>query len=418
MSDIKNKVKKLTKCLKKMPCMYYLFCTEKNEYKKLKRIIGFFLRNYVGDLLLFLHFDRSRIYTGSRIHSWNNDMSDASFRDSLFLPNPVHNNPIVPQFWGKVGRGVLKAIVITFVISGPVENISSNGKEVVRVFACTASLTFNLTKTRFELMFKPFTQAVFGIKTEVNEVKDTVRSIKDVSAPITGELEDEKEMKKMKEENDYLDDKLGDTKRSDLIDDKYKTKGEQIEAERYEKQYLKKVEMRCEDQFTRASKKCRGMFEATYNKCYEAVTWIAAWLLCWPMKLDFVCNIAEALGGSKRCDPSKDVDPGFGEGYAYLKHSRSSFSKNFKDVRLQYKIGLFKNMRDVRDARDTAVAVMHVVNNKRDMLNKILVISQKYHDKYLRDIEFDNIYITKYFRKIDARRKVNDKPTVLPLKKD
>lgn len=208
--------------------------------------------------------------------------------------------------------------------------------------------------------------------------------------------------------------------------------GEQIEAERFEKQYLKKVEMRCESQFTSAGQKCRNMFENAYNKCYDAVTWMAAWLLCWPMKIDFVCNIVEAIGGANRCDPSKEIDPGFGEGYAYLKHSRESLSQNFKDVRLQYKIGKIKHLRDIRDARDTAVAVLHTVNEKKSLLSSILVIikrllafvflriiiqSQNYHDKFLRDIEFDNVYITRYFRKIDARRKVQEKHTLLPLKK-
>ncbi|KAJ8959960.1 hypothetical protein NQ318_009393 [Aromia moschata] len=220
--------------------------------------------------------------------------------------------------------------------------------------------------------------------------------------------------------------------RQQIRSNRTRIEGEQVEAERYEKQYLKKIEMRCESQFTKAANKCRKMFQAAYDKCYDTVTWVAAWLLCWPMKLDFVCNIAEALGGASRCDPSKDIDPGFGEGYSYLKNSRSSFSKNFKDVRLQYKIGRIKQLRDVRDARDTAVAVMHTVNSKRAILNNILVIikrllafvflriiieSQKYHDKYLRDIEFDNIYITKYFRRIDARRRVQEKHTLLPLKK-
>ncbi|XP_050303167.1 protein sneaky-like isoform X2 [Anthonomus grandis grandis] len=333
-----------------------------------------------------------------------------------------------PAFGGRVGRSVLKALVITFIISGPLENLSNNGKEVVRVFACTASLTFNMTKTRFTLMFKPFTDAIFGMKTEVNEVKDTIRSIKDVSAPVTGEIEDEKAMKKIKEENDYLDE-LTTTKTS--INDN-KTNGERIEGERYEKKYLKKVETRCMGQFERAAERCRTMFETGYNKCYDTVTWVAGWLLCWPMKLDFVCNIAEALGGSSRCDPSKHIDAGFGEGYAYLKESRSSLSQNFKDVKLQYKLGKVKQLRDVRDARDTAVAILNKVKGKKEIFEsifniikrilafiflKIILSCQDYEEKYLKDIEFDNIYLTKYFRKIDARRKQQDKPTLLPLKK-
>lgn len=150
--------------------------------------------------------------------------------------------------------------------------------------------------------------------------------------------------------------------------------GEAVEAERYEKLYIKKVEMRCQNQFTKAAQKCRDMFASAYNSCYDTVTWMAAWLLCWPMRLDFICNIADALGGAGRCDPSKEMDPGFGDGYTYLKHSRSSLSKNFKDVRIQYKVGKIKQIKDLRDARDTAVAVMHVINKKRAILMMVIIL--------------------------------------------
>ena len=37
------------------------------------------------------------------------------------------------------------------------------------------------------------------------------------------------------------------------------------------------------------------------------------------MKLTFVCNIVQGLGGSNICDPTGKVDAGIGEGYASLK---------------------------------------------------------------------------------------------------
>ncbi|GLV37969.1 sneaky [Carabus blaptoides fortunei] len=129
-------------------------------------------------------------------------------------------------FSGRAGRRILKTLVIAYIVAGPITNLANNGKEVARVFSCTTSLTFNLTKTRFELMFKPFQQAILSMKADSNEIKDTVRSIRDLTAPITGELEGEEEMKKIKEENDYLDDLQQDSKRSNEIDKKYDTHGE------------------------------------------------------------------------------------------------------------------------------------------------------------------------------------------------
>lgn len=48
---------------------------------------------------------------------------------------------------------------------------------------------------------------------------------------------------------------------------------------------------------------------------------------------------------------------------------------------------------------------------------RIILSAQKYHDKYLSEIEHDNIYVTSYFRRIDARRKARGSLTLLPLKK-
>ena len=60
------------------------------------------------------------------------------------------------------------------------------------------------------------------------------------------------------------------------------------------------------------------MFADAYDTCNEKVSWAAAWLLCWPMKLTFVCNIVQALGGTSICDPEGKVDSGIGEGYVAL----------------------------------------------------------------------------------------------------
>lgn len=420
--------KKLNDC----KLIHNLFYSGKKQHKALKRTAGFLYGMLLGVgfyelILVDLNFTENAAYLVTLILGLMLGFGIA-FSSQIRCISLLS----IPNFGGRSGRSVLKALVFAYIISGPIQNLANNGREVVRVFGCTTSLTFNLTKTRFDLMFKPFTQALFGLKTEAHEIKDTIRTIRDVSAPITGEIEDEVEMKKLKEQNDYIDAKLKETKRSKEIDEKYRTKGEQIEAERFEKNYMKKIETRCENQFSKATQKCKTMFSKAYDGCYNTVTWIAAWLLCWPMKLSFVCNIAQALGGKSRCDPAKAIDHGFGEGYAYLKNSRATLAQNFKDVKLQYKIGLVKPIALLRKTTDSAKEMMHIVVKKKTFLEHVLMIvkrvlafiflriiidSQKYHDRYLRDIEFDNIYITRYFRKIDARRHKMEKHTLLPLKK-
>lgn len=213
-----------TTCLRRCcPPLYYSMCTRSDQHKVIKRIFGFFYGLLLGLLfyemiLVDLNFTQNIAYyvggTLSLMLGFGIAFSSQIRCISLLS---------LPTFCGKAGRGVLKTLVLAFIISGPIQNLTNNGKEVVRVFACTTELTFNLTKTRFELMFKPFAQALYSMKTDADEIKDTIRSIRDVASPIAGELENESEMRKLKEENDYMDNIQEDSLRSKDVENKYKT---------------------------------------------------------------------------------------------------------------------------------------------------------------------------------------------------
>lgn len=107
------------------------------------------------------------------------------------------------------------------------------------------------------------------MKADANEIKDTLASVRDLSSPIVGEIEGEDEVRRLREENDYFDEQLGDTKRSEEIEqrkikkeneDKEKKRSPddpEREAEMYEAKYREKIEERCEEQFTRGSERCR-----------------------------------------------------------------------------------------------------------------------------------------------------------------
>jgi len=97
------------------------------------------------------------------------------------------------------------------------------------------------------------------MKDDTNDMKDSVSSIRDMMSPIVEEIEGEEEMRRLKEENDYLDELQDDSKRSDEIEKKYEKDIAQAisEADAYEAKYLKKVEGRCEDQLSRGGERCR-----------------------------------------------------------------------------------------------------------------------------------------------------------------
>lgn len=93
------------------------------------------------------------------------------------------------EFGGKVGRNVIKTVIIGMLLTGPINNIIRNSMEVTRVFVCSTQLTFNLTKTKLDLATKPFINAFMNIDKNLSSIQDNFRTIDDVLKPIFREIE-------------------------------------------------------------------------------------------------------------------------------------------------------------------------------------------------------------------------------------
>lgn len=80
----------------------------------------------------------------------------------------------MPTFCDKSGQKVLITMVFAYIMAGPLNNITKNGSEVIRVFTCSGALVANLTKIRYELMFKPFQEALFGLRVRFSLATNTL----------------------------------------------------------------------------------------------------------------------------------------------------------------------------------------------------------------------------------------------------
>ncbi|XP_025193978.1 E3 ubiquitin-protein ligase DCST1 [Melanaphis sacchari] len=347
----------------------------------------------------------------------------------------------MPTFCDKSGQRVLVTMVFAYVMAGPLNNIMKNGSEVIRVFTCSSSLVYNLTKTRYELMFKPFQEALFNLKAETNEIKETINSINDVIDPIRQEFESDSDSIVLHERNDYLDDlqmrpsNMYNAKSSKHTKNMYKIP----EPSEVEIKYRNKLYRKCKGIIDRADEKCKAAFQNSYDKCKNSVHWSVNWALCWPMQVTFVCNLAPLFGGGDVCNSGKSVNSGFGKGYVYLTKSKDELKREFLHVKVNYKLNKVKIMTSGRrDGRPSSCSCVYdvcwpfrsskyswseccvrFVGSDNSLYSTVVIVrsSQSYMHKYLTDIEHDNAYVTRYYRKIDARRKKTGKHTLLPLKK-
>ncbi|CAB3229036.1 unnamed protein product [Arctia plantaginis] len=348
---------------------------------------------------------------------------------------------IYPMFCGKAGRGVLKVVVLTYVVAGPITNMGINAREVVRVFACSTQLSYNLSKEEHTLIAEPFRKTALGVHREMDQIKETLRSVSDIVSPIEYEIENTEEIELKREENDYLDKLLGSKCRSRLIEKKYKsllplqedfTHLQLIDKKNiYQNMYKKKFEYRCENLLTHAISTCTEAFDIAYDQCLAALR-VNSSLMCRPLKLDHACQIVHIIGSNATCDSTKQTDLGFEEGYIALERAKHELTNNLEDIKLQYKVAYERELYDIQDAKETGERVIHAFEEKITLMGtvavalnlyvaflflRILVAAVNYHDRYLTNIEYDNIYITKYFKQLDERREMRGDMTLLPLKK-
>lgn len=89
---------------------------------------------------------------------------------------------------GRGGRNFFKASLIVLLVLGPINGIVVNSMEVRRALGCSAFLAYNLTLTKYNLMFRPFTNAIHQLNFTAMEEK--VDGISKRIEPIMNEIEE------------------------------------------------------------------------------------------------------------------------------------------------------------------------------------------------------------------------------------
>ena len=137
------------------------------------------------------------------------------------------------------------------------------------------------------------------MKADADELRDTLSSVKELTLPIVEEVEGEEEMRRLKEENDYLDDLQNDTKRSEEIEQKSLREQSKAksEGEVYEAKYKAKIEARCEKQLSRGSERCRYNLLFLYNHLFNSSILI---LLNFKKTFSETCSLMPTTNVTKR----------------------------------------------------------------------------------------------------------------------
>ncbi|ALC44557.1 snky [Drosophila busckii] len=315
---------------------------------------------------------------------------------------------------GKTGRSYLRALAFAMIIAGPIDNLVRNAGEVARVFSCTTILTYNLTKTRVDLMAKPFTNTLQHMKQDVEEIQDNFKELQAILSELKYNVE-------------HVDAAMEPaSNKSNITLMQPLPQPAQAQA-----RFVRNMSKRCKQQLNSGHRVCQQVFRQGYRKC---ATNFPSWLaqaICWPYRIDIICKINLFGNPDKVCNASKVVPADFGDNYVQLLSTERQLYGNSSGLEISYKLQNASAAKaQLRSAQQTQRQFTEDFQRRKrifqfvmKLLEKLLCFfilrviwsSLRYFALYRGNVEFDNNYLTDYFKHLDARMRQANKPVVLPL---
>lgn len=209
------------------------------------------------------------------------------------------------SFCGQSGISYLRAWAFALVISGPINILLANAGEVARVFSCSTQLTYNLTKTRFDLMAKPFTNTLQDMKEDIHEIQDSFKHLQIL-------LDDLKFAVEHEDRDDDLD--PGKYRRTfkptyfmNVSHDGNYTESNQksVSASEIQEKLIRGIRNQCKRQLGNGYKVCNQVFDQGFEKCATNFPESMSNFICWPYRVDIICKVNMFANPDKVCDISK-----------------------------------------------------------------------------------------------------------------
>ncbi|KAM9623288.1 E3 ubiquitin-protein ligase DCST1 isoform 2-T2 [Morphnus guianensis] len=315
---------------------------------------------------------------------------------------------MAPKFLGKEGRVYVLSFVLAAIYNGPVANIWHNLEEVTRSLGCVAELQVNHSRQLWQVSTAPLRRVM----------EDMARSGQTLSA----------EMQNISRTFVGLNEEVASGEGYDL---RQRRHPDPQLAPSTQQLYEMKTKLRCTYVIELGMQRCWDWFSAKHDACMaRVVVPLISHLLCLPMKFKLLCHIIKVM--HSWCWDKIPVEGNFGQMYDLVNNSVSNLSQEFSasvvfqeehhDMLLGANVSAEQLMEEVTSRLQQhgahlgqAVSFFRLLLSCSFLL--VFISAFSYTKKYCQDICFDNLYVTTYFRQIDARRRKQHKRTLLPLRR-
>ncbi|KAM4644491.1 E3 ubiquitin-protein ligase DCST1 [Amazona ochrocephala] len=379
---------------------------------------------------------------------------------------------VVPKLFGKEGRVYILSLVLAAIYNGPVANIWHNLEEVTRSLGCVAELQVNHSRMLWHVSTAPLRKVMEDMVRSGQTLNSEVQNISDAFMGLNEEVASKAGYNLQQSRS--AKPQLAPRGKGAALPGTGLTRHHTwcpgwwgwgcISSGSCPSDVIELGMQRCQD-----------WFDTKYDACMERIfVPLINHLLCLPMKFKFLCHIVKVM--NSWCRDKIPVEGNFGQTYDMMNSSVSNLSQEFS-ASVVFQVGATSPAHGTRLGWDLARPTAPVLQEEhREMLSVTTNVSAEqlmeevtshlqehsarlgqtfsifrlvlsfsfilvfitdedkvggpgepvpgapslarafsYTRQYCQDISYDNLYITTYFRQIDARRRKEHKRTLLPL---
>ncbi|KAM3873552.1 E3 ubiquitin-protein ligase DCST1 [Diretmus argenteus] len=311
-----------------------------------------------------------------------------------------------PSMLGSRGRAYLMLLIITVLYRGPISNMQRNIQGGAEALGCNLDLQLNHSKLIWREAMEPFIQITRNIMDDNAEFQEEARSVSRKFQSIRDEVV-------VQYGYDGLRPKPAAATNST------------------QEQFTTKTRMQCDNVVEQGVQRCADWFQVKWQECMETIKVpVISHILCVSMKFHFLCGVMRVM--TPWCREQIPVEGNFGQMFDKLNLSIDLLSREFStDVVLQgeqqsvladsvlqdeYSQALRTSFQEVKSVMEKILDILQLLLSFTFIT--IFISAFGYARRYRQDIRYDNMYITTYFRLMDARRRRAGQCCLLPLREE
>ncbi|XP_037639514.1 E3 ubiquitin-protein ligase DCST1 isoform X2 [Sebastes umbrosus] len=312
---------------------------------------------------------------------------------------------MLPSVLGSRGRAYLMLFILSVLYTGPVSNIQHNVETAALSLSCNLDLQVHHSKLVWRNAMRPFLVVAQELMDDDEEFQDEAQSVNRNFQNIRDEVV---------HEYGY---------------DRFNPKP--IPGNSTQEQFASKTMMQCDSVVNEGVQRCTEWFNKKWDECMKAIAVpFINNLFCVSMKFHFLCDIMRVM--TPWCREKIPVDGNFGQLFDELNSSVDLLSGEFSTRLVMQEQQQQEVLGGVLLDQEFTQAVRGSFKRLTTTMEQLLYVLQLllsftfitiftkafgYLRQYRNDVRFDNVYISTYFRQIDARRRRAGKRFLLPLKK-